>query len=250
MSRLRLPVQALAVLAGFLIPWLPFAVAAPSDYVFVPYAEAGVWRLAYDTGAERGRDGGLEKAQALSLGWTPLPYWFTAIYAGWYAEPGEPLRFYAASWRNHLQLTDPGGGPLQAGLLCDLERPREHDEGTGITCGATLQFDAGRWQVNVNPLIEKYVGAQAPAAATFKYQWQLQRLWQPGLELGLQGFGATGPLRHWLPAAQQEHSLGPSLFAKWPTADGRAWKLDTAWLFGMGAGSPRSTARLRLQREF
>ena len=59
------------------------AAAAPSDYVYVPYADPGVWRAAWDFGFERPRDGGRENAHALSLGVTPTAHWFTALYAGW-----------------------------------------------------------------------------------------------------------------------------------------------------------------------
>jgi hypothetical protein len=225
-------------------------VAGPADYVFVPYADAGVRRLAYDFGTEQGRDGGRESEHAVSLGWTPMSRWFTAVYAGWYAEPGESLRFYSWSWLNHVQLTTPGAGPVGAGLLCEIERPRERADGTGITFGPTLQFDTGHLQINVNPLLEKYVGAQAPAAAALKYQWQVKGLWRQGIELGAQGFGQVGPWNHWLPASQQEHSLGPAAFAKWTLGEGRVLNLDAAWLVGVGAGSPKNTVRMRLQHEF
>jgi hypothetical protein len=226
------------------------AVAGPADYVFVPYADAGVWRLGYAVGTEQSRDGERESEHAVSLGWSPTARWFTAVYAGWYKEPGETLGFYAWSWLNHVQFTTPGAGPFGAGLLCEIERPRDRDEGTGITCGPTLQFDTDRLQINVNPLLERYVGAQAPGATALKYQWQVKGLWRKGLELGAQGFGEFGPWDHWLPASQQEHVLGPAAFAKWTVGDGRVLNLDAAWLVGIGPGSPKYTLRMRLQHEF
>ena len=154
------------------------------------------------------------------------------------------------SWLNHVQLTTPGEGPVDLGLLCELERPRDRDEGTGIVCGPTLQADTDRLQVNFNPLIAKHVDAAEPAPAELEYQWQVKGLLSPGIELGAQGFGDVGPWNHWRPASQQEHTLGPVVVAKWMLADGRPLQLDAGVLFGVGAGSPRDVLRLRVQHEF
>ncbi len=246
----RLPPPALRVIVG-LAACVPLApLAAPSDYVFVPYQDPGQWRVSYAAGQEHGRDGEVESAHAVSLGVSPTARWFTAVYAGWYREPGEPLVFDAWSWVNHVQLTAPGAGPFQAGAYCEVERPRERDEGTIVTCGPTLQLDTERLQFNLNPLIGKALHAEDPSPASLSYQWQVKGLWRPHLELGAQGFGTVGAWDHWLPASQQEHSAGPAVFAKWATGPGSALQLDAAWLLGIGSGSPRDTWRLRVEQVF
>jgi hypothetical protein len=252
MSRHILPIALVwrTLLCAVAVGLAPPVVAGPADYVFVPYVDTGVLRVAYAYGTEQVRDGGREDEHAVSFGWTPTSRWFTALYAGWYAESGAKLGFYSWSWLNYVQLTTPGAGPVDVGLLCEIERPRERADGTGITCGPTLQVDTEHLQINFNPLLEKYVGAQASEAAALKYQWQVKRLWRPGVELGAQGFGEVGPWNHWLPASQQEHSLGPAAFAKWPLGDGQVLNLDAALLVGVGAGSPKNTLRVRLQYEF
>jgi hypothetical protein len=243
----RAPVRAaVACLALLAAP----ALAEPSAYVFVPYADPGAVTLAYAFGAERPPEGGRERAQSLELGWAPTARWFTAAYAGWYAEPDEPTTFEGVSWLNQLLLTAPGAGPVDVGALCEIEKPREREDGTGILCGALLQVDSDHLQFNFNPLFSKHVDAASPQPADFSYQWQVKTLWRPGVELGAQGFGDLGPWNHWSAASQQEHTLGPALFAKWPQGGGRALSLDTAWLVGIGTGSPRNTLRLRLQQQF
>jgi hypothetical protein len=236
----------LCAVAGCLAP---AAMASPADYVFVPYGDAGIRRIAYDGGFERERDGGRELAHALSLGWNPTGRWFTALYASSYAEPGESLVFASWSWLNHVRLkTD--GGPLEFGVLCDIARPHERDEGTVVTLGPTLQIDTERLQINFNPLLQTHVAAQDAEPTSLTYQWQVKRLWRPGVELGAQGFGDVGAWNHWRPAAQQEHRAGPAFFSKWTLSDGRVLKFDGAWLLGIGAGSPPRSLRVRLQQEF
>jgi hypothetical protein len=225
------------------------AVADPADYVFVPYAEKGVMRAAWDAGVEDGPDG-RERAQSLSLGGSPTARWFTELYAGWYAEPGESSTFDEWSWRNQLLLTAPGAGPVDAAGTCEIERPRDRDAGTGLTCGALLQADTAHVQWNFNPLVSKHVGALEATPATLGYQWQAKTLVRPFVEIGAQGFGDVGTWNHWAAASAQEHVFGPALFARWPQGGGRGLAFDTAWLFGVGAGSPANTFRLRFEQKF
>ena len=226
------------------------AQADPADYVFVPYATAGVRVVSYGAGVEHGRDGTRETQQVASVGWSPVQPWFSSVYAAWAAADGGHFALDEWSWLNHVQLTTPGAWPVDVGLLCELARPHDRDEGTGIVCGPTLQADTDWLQVNFNPLIKKYVHAAEAAPASLGYQWQVKGLLRPGVELGAQGFGTVGPWNRWLPASQQEHTLGPAVFAKWTLADGHPLQLDAGLLFGVGAGSPRDVLRLRVQHEF
>jgi hypothetical protein len=236
-------------------PWL-LAVASgatfadPADYVFVPYTSAGVRVAAWASGREHDRDGSRAGQQTLSLGWSPTARWFTSIYGAWEADDGAPYRIDEWSWLNHVQLTTPGAGPVDIGVLCEIEKPHDHDEGTGFKCGPTLELDTDELQWNLNPIFEKHVNAADPAPVSLGYQWQVKGMFGPHVELGAQGFGDVGSWNHWAPGSQQSHELGPAVFMKWMLADGHALKIDAAWLAGIGGGSPRDTLRLRVQHEF
>jgi hypothetical protein len=239
--RRALPALAAACLAAG-------AQADPADYVFIPYTTAGERVLAYAAGLAHDRDGGGREAQqTASLGWAPTARWFTSVYAGWTSEDGAGYVFDEASWLNHVQLAAPGAWPVDVGVLCELERPRDRDEGTGLTCGPTFELDTDRFQFDLNPLLEKHFGAADPEPASLAYQWQAKRLVGRGLELGAQGFGDLGPWNHW---AGQSHTLGPVVFMKWPLADGHTLQLDAGVQFGLGAGAPRDVLRRRVQHEF
>jgi len=224
--------------------------ADPADYVFTPYVDVGKWELAYAAGTEHDRDGSRETQQVLSIGGAPTARWYTSVYAAWAADDGGRFEPDEWAWTNHLQLTTPGTGPVDVGLLCELARPHDRDEGRlGVSCGPTLQMDTDDLQLNFNPLLSKAVGAQEAERPALGYQWQLKGMVAHGVELGAQGFGSVGPWNHWAPASQQAHTLGPAIFLK-TSAFGGPIRVDAAWLFGVGSGSPRNTLRLRLAHEF
>ena len=239
-----------ASLCALLVMGTVPALADPADYVFTPYVDTGTWQLAYGIGSEHDRDGSRETQQTLGLGGAPVDRWYTSVYAAWAATDGGSFAVDEWSWTNHLKLTAPGAGPVDVGLLCELARPHDRDEGRlGITCGPTLQMDTDDLQVNFNPTLGKHLGAEEPEALQLGYQWQVKGMVTHGIELGAQGFGSVGAWNHWAPASQQVHTLGPAIFLK-TTAFGGPILLDAAWLLGIGSGSPKNVLRLRLQHEF
>jgi hypothetical protein len=228
----------------------PAAVADPADYVFVPYASVGARQIAWAAGRERERDGERETQQVLSVGWVPTARWYTSAYGAFASEDGAHYQLDEWSWINHLALTTPGAGPVDIGVRCEIAHPHDRGEGTAFACGPTLQYDSDEWQANVNPVLSRHVDAQAAQPTQLGYQWQVKGLWRQGLEFGAQGFGSVGAWNDWAPGGQQQHTLGPALFAKWPMADGHALSLDAALLLGVGQGAPRNVLRMRIQREF
>ncbi len=224
--------------------------ADPADYVFVPYSTAGLRVVAYAAGVEHDRDGARTSQQAATLGWSPVARWFTSVYGAWTADGGAGYRFDEGSWLNHVELTTPGAEPVDLGVLCEIEKPHDRDEGTGVQCGPTLQFDTDELQWNLNPILAKHVHATDAAPTSLGYQWQVKGMWSAHLELGAQGFGDVGTWNHWASGARQSHELGPAIFAKWMLPDAHVLRVDAAWLAGIGSGSPRDTLRLRVQHEF
>jgi hypothetical protein len=224
--------------------------ADPAAYVFTPYADVGAWLVAYGLGSARARDGSRESQQTLSLGGTPTSRWTTSVYAAWVASDGGAYGPDEWTWFNHAQLTTPGAGPVDVGALCELARPHARDEGRfAFSCGPTLQMDTDDLQLELNLSLGRHVGAAGPAPLALGYQWEARTMVARGVELGAQGFGSLGPWNDWAPASRQEHTLGPAIFLK-TTALGGPIRLDAAVLFGVGAGSPRSVWRSRLQHAF
>ena len=239
-----------ALLGAALVLGAAPAFADPAAYVFTPYADIGLWQVAYGAGTEHARDGSRETQQTLSLGGTPTARWYTSAYVAWAASDGGAFTVDEWSWTNHVALTTPGAGPVDVGLLCEIARPHELEEGRfAFSCGPTLQMDTDDLQINLNFSLGKHVGGEEPEKLGLGYQWQAKTMVAQGLELGAQGFGSFGPWNDWSPASQQEHFVGPAIFVK-TNVFGGPIRFDAAYLFGIGDGSPRNVIRLRLQHEF
>ncbi len=224
--------------------------ASPADYVFIPYADAGVRYIDYALGTEKPRGTGSEQAHYLALGWNPTSRWFTQVYAEWYKEANEGLGYSASSWINHFQIINAGEYPLDVGLYLKLEHPRDHEGGYEMTWGPTIQWEVANLQANLNLFFSKSIHVDVASPTSLSYQWQIKGLWQKGIELGAQGFGTVGSWQHWPGMNQQEHNIGPAIFGHWSMGKETAIKLDAAFLFGTTSNSPRHTFRLHAQYQF
>lgn len=239
---------ALALIASF--PATAVHAVEPADYVSTPIVEEGEREIEFKGGISRNHDGSSESQHSLGLGYGVNARWFTEVYAKWHHEVGAPAGFDAWEWENKLQLTETGRYPVDLGVLLEIERPQNRDEGYELRYGPLLQTESGALQANLNLLFTKHVRASEPSDTQFGYQWQLKYAWQPALDFGVQGFGSTGPWDHWDDSSSQQHVLGPALFGKLKTGPHQAIKYDAALLFGINDASPRATLRLRAEYEF
>jgi hypothetical protein len=241
---------ALAALALSCLVCVRPAAAGPSDYVVTPDVEEGEREIDFKAGTRRLPDGTRESAWSIGLGYGATSWWFTELYAKWHHEPGDRSTFDAWEWENKFQLTETGRYPVDVGLLLEIERPKDRSEGYEYRWGPLLQSEFGRWQANLNLLIEKHIRAAEPQKAELGYQWQMKYRWKPSIEAGLQGFGSVGPWSDWAPSKEQSHIAGPALFGRVRVGEHQAIKYNAGLLFGLNDASPRHTLRVQAEYEF
>ena len=242
--------RALAALALFLAAYAAPAAADPAADVIGPIVEEGEREIDLKAGTRKLRDGSRESAWSIAFGYGATSWWFTELYAKWHHEPGEKSVFDAWEWENRFQLTETGRYPVDVGLLIEIERPKDRSEGYEYRWGPLLQSEFGRWQGNLNLLLEKHIRSAEAAKAELGYEWQLKYRWQPALEAGLQGFGTLGPWNDWLPSSAQSHIVGPALFGRVKAGDHQTIKYNAALLFGLNDTSPKHTLRVQAEYEF
>jgi hypothetical protein len=239
-----------ALAAGLLALCACAAFAGPADYVHTPTVEYGEREIELKAGRASFGDGSHEQAAKIGFGLGATPWWFTEVYVGFEGASGESTKYEAVEWENIFQLTERGRYPFEAGVLLEIERPRDHAEGWELTYGPLLQTELARLQLNGNLLFESHARAEAPSDTELRYEWQAKYRWRPAFEFGLQGFGELGPWDHWDPAAEQSRKLGPAVFGKVPLGGRQALRYDAAYLVGTSAGAADRTLRLRVEYEF
>ena len=250
MKRTAVAARALAALASIVCLAPSPVTANPATYVATPAITEGEREIELVTGAQRLRDGSSATGTALIFGYGIRSWWAAEVGVLWHRDPGDRFGYDAWEIENRFALTEPGQYPVDLGLLIEIEKPADRSEGYELRYGPLLQSQWGALQANLNLLFERHLRAADPPVTEFGYQWQLRWRANPLLDWGAQGFGATGPWRHWNAASEQSHQLGPALFGRVRAAPGAALKYDAAFLFGTGGTAPRRALRARIEYEF
>jgi hypothetical protein len=224
--------------------------ASPAAHVRTPVVDYGERELELKWGRAKASDGTREHQAIVAIGAGLKPWWFSEIEAGFVGGTDKSTAYEAIASENIFQLTETGRHAFEAGLLFELERPRDHAEGWELEYGPLLETDLGRVQLNANALFKRHLHAAAPSETELLYEWQAKYRWRAQLEPGLQGFGELGRWDHWAPHAEQSHLLGPALFGKVHLGGGHALKYDAALLFAASPAAPDHTLRFRLEYEF
>lgn len=244
------------LLAAAVLGLPAISLAGPSDYIYVPAVEYGEREvdLKYGTGKLPGGEG-RDTAGSVGAGWGANPWWFTEAYVKYHKEPGEWQKYDAFEWENKFQLTETGRYPVDAGLITEVEVPRERaTEGYELKVGPLFQWDTGLVQWNANLLLERVVRARpdpdVPRVTEMGYQLQVKYRAGPAFEYGVQAFGDLGKWNRWAPASDQSHRLGPAVFGKFKVGEHETMRYNAAWLVGLNGGAPDNTLRMQVEYEF
>jgi hypothetical protein len=194
--------------------------ADPGYYLLTPYSQPGqaALDLRFWSVKRRGRDTMLWPEIGLRYGVDSR--WTTELLASFIGPTLGQQKLSSWNWQNSVLLTQ---GQYPFDLAVHAQLIHEPGEGNVLELGPLFQTDIGSTQVNVNLVFEH---AWSDDETNLKYQWQLMRRLQPGLRLGVQGFGELGPWDHWSDRAS--HRAGPVL--RWsPSAH---LELQAAYLWG------------------
>lgn len=239
---------ACAAVLGALV--LPLAHAGPANYVHTPNVEYGEREIELVLGAQRGGGAEREDAALLLFGMGVTQRWFTEVGVEFARGADSGTKLEAVEWENIFQLTERGQYPVDLGLLVEIERPQDRDEGYELKVGPLFQTEFGRVQLNGNLIFERHFDAKEKSETELAYEWQAKYRWKPALEFGAMGFGELGKWDNWAPHREQSHLMGPAVFGKIHTGERQAVKYNAAYLVGVTDGAADHAVRLQLEYEF
>lgn len=219
--------------------------ADPGYYVQTAYGQPGALNLDLRYWTVKPNGGRAVLWPEIGIGYGVNSRWTTGLLASWIGLSDTAQRLSSLNWQNQLLLTQ-GEYPVDLALMFNLIRLQQTRIGHVVEWGGGVQTDVGRTQLNLNLLFDSNVDTARPLATSFKYQWQVRHRWQPGLHVGLQGFGELG---RWdggaLPDAAS-HRIGPALFGRLGQGTASAIDWQVALLLGQTGGRSGNMFSLRL----
>ena len=235
--------MSLQLLAGLLL--CGPAAADPGYYLLRPYAAEGKTSLdlRYWTVQAPGEAAVLWPELGLRHGFSER--WTSELLLSWIGPSWRAQTLSSVNWINQWLISEPDAEQALA-LHSQLIHKRGRQSGMALEIGPSWQGHLGLHRFNLNVLIEHDTTRRD--GKQLKLQWQWSRPLQPGLRLGMQGFGELGRWDHWLPARQQSHRAGPVLH--WVPEAQRRLSITLAHLWGRTYGQRGDMFSAQMQYDF
>jgi hypothetical protein len=229
------------------------AVALADFKVHLPDAEAGEFE--FEEIGSYGMSGdpltNNEQSFVHELGYGINRWWHTELEFETDREPGpgNHLKFDQLTSENQFVFGERGQYWLDSGLFWEYGQGLLKGTPNETTFGPTLRKEIFHTINTVNLFVQKDLGAHSDGHVYFLYAWETRIALGTPVEPGFQAYGAPGPIGRFLPISQQDHRIGPQLFANLGTIGPGNLKANGGILFGLTPAEPRRTLRWQLEYE-
>jgi hypothetical protein len=239
----------LAILGVAVVPntaWADFKVKLPD-------AEAGEFEL--ETVGSYGRSGNPdtdnEQLFVHELEYGVNDWWRTGLEfeTGRNPGPGNHLKFNQLTWENWFVLGERGQYWLDAALFAEYGHAMLAHTPDEITVGPILRKEFLGTANTVNLFFSKDIGPNASGHTNFSYAVETRFLTGWIVEPGFQAYGQPGPVGNFAPVSEQDHRIGPQLFADIHDFGPGTLHVNGGILFGLTPAAPRQTFRWQLEYE-
>lgn len=251
----RIHLLVIPTLGRVVLPWIIascWATMAVADFkVHLPDAETGEFELEEvgSYGASRNPFTNNEQSFVHELGYGINNWWHTELEfeTGREPGPGNHLKFDQLTSENQFVFTEPGEYWLDAGFFWEYGQGLLSGSPNETTFGPTLRKEIFHTNNTVNLFVEKDLGNHSDGHVNFLYAWETRIALGTPVEPGFQAYGSIGPIAGPLPVSQQDHRIGPQLFANIGNIGPGSLKANGGILFGLTPAEPRYTLRWQLE---
>jgi len=115
-----------------------------------------------------------------------------------------------------------------------------------VIFGPIVTFKLGALSFTGNPFLDQTFGRNRLEGIALSYGWQAKYELRGGLAIGVEGFGVVENLGNSLPWSEQEHRIGPAIFAEIELWPGVTITPDVGLLFGLTPATPDLTLKLNV----
>jgi hypothetical protein len=240
-----------------LLSWLMITGASSpvlADFkVHLPDAEVGEFELeevgSYGNSGNPATDN--EQSFVHELGYGVNNWWHTEVELETERFPGpnNHLKFDQLTSENQFVFGEPGEYWVDPGFFWEYGRGMIQGNPSETTFGPTLRKEVFHTIDTVNLFLEKEMGAAADGHFIFSYAWETRIDLGTSVEPGFQAYGTVGPIGRFLPISEQDHRIGPQLFADLGPIGAGSLKMNGGILFGVTPAAPRRTLRWQFEYE-
>jgi hypothetical protein len=228
--------------------------SALADFkVHLPDAEAGEFEFeqigSYGSSGNPATNN--EQSFVYELGYGINNWWHTEVEFETNRDfgPGNHLRFDQLTSENQFVFGEAGQYWIDPGFFWEYGKAMIGGAPDETTFGPTLRKEIFHTINSVNIFFEKDLGAHADGHWNFLYAWETRIATGWPIEPGFQAYGSVGPVGNPLPISQQDHRIGPMLFAQLSDVGPGTLKMNGGFLFGLTPAEPRRTLRWQLEYE-
>lgn len=192
-----------------------------------------------------------EQSFVTEFGYGVSNFWHTELEFETFRPPGphNHLSFDQITSENQFQFTERGEYWLDAGWFWEYGQVLTKGAPNETTFGPMLRKEIFGTIDTVNLFVEKDIGGFASGRPVFTYALESRLDLGTVVEPGIQAYGTPGPIGHFAPIGQQDHRVGPQLFADIGPVGPGSLKMNGGILFGLTSGEPRRTLRWQLEYE-
>jgi hypothetical protein len=112
--------------------------------------------------------------------------------------------------------------------------------------GPIIQVEREKFTLTANPFFEKTFGRNRVECIALNYGWNVKYKLNDSLAIGAEGFGLIESLGEDRPLAEQQHRLGPALFATLKLSEDLTITPDIGLFFGLTEATPSLTLKFNV----
>lgn len=252
-SPIRMPSTRLAALPLIFFGLSSYSDPAHADHkVYSPYVEEGELELELRTHQTRDSDPNKNNQETtkLEFGYGVNSKWFTTLVAEYEKSTTESRHHSATAWENRIQLTEAGQYWVDVGLYLEYEHPSDPESADALEAKLLLEKTVDHFVHTANLVLAREIGSHSSSATQFEYAWRSQYLYKPQINPGFEVYGIMGEVGHVLPAAQQDHRIGPVIYGTFKDNHQHKWRYELGYLVGISDAAPSGTIKAMAELEF
>jgi hypothetical protein len=140
----------------------------------------------------------------------------------------------------------PKEGGIGLGWFTTVEASTDPATTNSSQFGPIIQLEKDKFSFTANPFFEKTFGRNRKPGIALNYGWNAKYKLNDNLSVGVEGFGLVEDLGEASALAEQQHRIGPALFASIKLAEHLTITPDIGLFFGLTEATPSLTLKFNV----